>query len=86
MERGVGGIRDAGAATTHPSEMRTPEPPVRFTGFGESSLDSELPAWVLDPEERWNFISGMNFAIDAAFQAHGVTIPFPRRGGHIDRV
>jgi potassium efflux system protein len=56
-----------------------PEPGVLFIGFGDSALNFEVRAIVRNIEQRWNVISDINFAIDAAFREHGIEIPFPQR-------
>ena len=56
-----------------------PDPGVLFIGFGDSSLNFEVRAIVRNIEQRWNVISDINFAIDAAFREHGIEIPFPQR-------
>lgn len=56
-----------------------PAPSVQFRGFGDSSLDFELKVFIRQIERRWVINSDLNFAIDAAFREHDVTIPFPQR-------
>jgi small-conductance mechanosensitive channel len=51
--------------------------------FGESSLDFELRIWIHRIEKRFDVVSGVNFAIDKAFRAHGIQIPFPQRDLHV---
>lgn len=60
-----------------------PLPEVRFKGFGDSSLDFELLAWTDHPEKQFSLQSKLNFAIDAAFRAEKIQIPFPQRDLHI---
>ncbi|MES1944922.1 small-conductance mechanosensitive channel [Salinisphaera sp. PC39] len=72
------------AAEAHPQVVvdehgSTPLPIVFFAGFGDSSLDFQLKAFVTDIARRYRVASDLNFAIDAAFREHGVTIPFPQR-------
>ena len=55
---------------------------VRFSEFGESSLNFELYFW---SERVWlieNTKSELRFAIDAKFRENKVTIPFPQRDLH----
>lgn len=54
-------------------------PEVRFEDFGESSLAFSLLVWIADPREDLRTASRLRFAIDAAFRAAGIEIPFPRR-------
>ncbi len=68
-------------AYSHPNVLNTPNPLIRFIGFGNSSLDFELLFWATVSE--FNFIedikSDLHFGIDAAFRANNVTIPFPQQ-------
>jgi small-conductance mechanosensitive channel len=70
-------------ALNHPDVDNTPKPLVRFSSFGDSSLDFELLFWT---EEAWHveiIKSDIRFAIDDAFRKNNVTIPFPQRDLHI---
>ena len=59
------------------------EPKVLFMGFGDSSLNFELRAFIQNIDERLQVVSDINFAIDAAFREHGIEIPFPQRDLHV---
>ncbi|RME16465.1 MAG: mechanosensitive ion channel family protein [Alphaproteobacteria bacterium] len=51
-----------------------------IVGFGESSVDYVLRFWIEDPTRGLTNIRGAVFmALWDAFQAHGITIPFPQR-------
>lgn len=70
----------------HPSVITDgsyPEPKVLFLGFGDSSLNFELRCFVRNIDNRLQVVSDINFAIDAAFRAEGVEIPFPQRDLHL---
>ena len=70
------------AAAAHPLVVKdgsVPEPYVLFREFGESSLNFELRCFINEIEYRLSTRSDLNFAIDAAFREHGITIPFPQR-------
>lgn len=56
-----------------------PKPLVWFSNFGDSSLDFELKCHVRDVTKRYLIASELRFAIDQAFRANDVTIPFPQR-------
>jgi small-conductance mechanosensitive channel len=60
--------------------MTTPAPDAKLTGFGESGIDLNLSVWVPDPE---NGSGGLQSAIYLdlwdAFQARGISIPYPQR-------
>ena len=71
------------AAKDHPQVIDEPAPNVWFTGFGNSSLDFELLVWITTPLLRKPITSELNYAIDAAFREHDVTIPFPQRDLHL---
>ncbi len=58
------------------------KPFVRFTEFGNSSLDFEIHFWT---EEVWRIEdhkSRLRFSIDKKFRENKVTIPFPQRDVH----
>ncbi len=55
-----------------------PRPQALFMGFGDSTLDFELRCFIRDVTRRYLVISDLNFAIDAAFREHDVTIAFPQ--------
>ena len=65
------------AKTAH--VVRTPEPVVAFTGFGDSSLDFELRCIVADTDHLIATRTALNLAIDDALRAAGIEIPFPQR-------
>ena len=66
-------------AKKNPYLIDYPPPFVRFTDFGDSSIQFELHFW------SRNFIiiedvrSDLRFAINQAFKEHGIHIPFPQR-------
>ena len=59
------------------------DPHVFFMGFGDSSLDLELRVFIRQVDSRLRVISDLNFAIDAAFRAESIEIPFPQRDVHL---
>ncbi len=74
-------------AAETPGVRPLPEPEVRFTGFGASSLDFELLVWVDVKETVWPRIrSDVNFAVFRRFREAGVSIPFPQRDLHVRSV
>ena len=56
-------------------------PPVcHIVGFGDSSVDYILRFWILDPTDGLTNIRGnVYLALWDAFQANGISIPFPQR-------
>ena len=63
--------------------LSQPAPEVRFTEFGDSSLNFELLVWSDDPPRHLQLKSRLNYAIDAAFRRHNIQIPFPQRDLHV---
>lgn len=71
-------------AAAHSAVLPTPPPRVNFIAFGDSALEMELAVWTREGVQRQRrFRSDLNFAIDAAFRARGIQIPFPQRDVHI---
>lgn len=66
-------------ANDHSSILQSPKPFVRFTDFGDSSLNFAVYFWSRDFTRIENVKSDLRFAIDATFRAKGVEIPFPQR-------
>ncbi len=64
-------------------EMENVTPPfVRFTNFGEFSLDFELLAWIPDTFDRFDVASDLHFMIWEKFKEYDIKIPFPQRDVH----
>jgi small-conductance mechanosensitive channel len=55
------------------------EPLVRFTGFGDSSLDFLIIFTIDDVMKQWKVRSDVVTEIDKRFRKENVTIPFPQR-------
>ncbi len=70
-------------AKEHPDVMADPPASAIFTGFGESSLDFELRAWITDISKRPRVKSELGLAIDRHFREADITIPFPQRDLHL---
>ena len=74
------------AALDSPRVLKSPRPNVWLTGFGESSVDHEILAWIADPEAGvGNVRSDVLGRLWHLFRDHGVTIPFPQRVVHMAR-
>ena len=72
------------AALDSPRVLKSPRPNVWLTGFGESSVDHEILAWIADPEAGvGNVRSDVLGRLWHLFRDHGVTIPFPQRVVHM---
>lgn len=67
----------------HPDVLEDPEPGAIFTGFGDSSIDFELRAWVAEIGKRLKVKSELGQAIDQHFREAGISIPFPQRDLHL---
>jgi small-conductance mechanosensitive channel len=65
--------------------LKEPAPEVRFDDFGESSLAFSLLVWIASPRDDLRIASRLRFAIDSAFRAAGIQIPFPQRDVHIKK-
>mgnify|MGYP006266219211 CR=1 FL=1 len=67
------------SASDHKKILKFPAPFVRFTDFGNSSLDFELHFWTREFIAIEDVKSDLRFHIDQLFREHHVTIPFPQR-------
>ncbi|MFK8007519.1 MAG: mechanosensitive ion channel family protein [Saprospiraceae bacterium] len=66
-------------AAEHPEIVEHPNPFVRFTNFGNSSLDFELHFFSRNFIRIEDVKSDLRFEIDNAFRENDVEIPFPQR-------
>lgn len=71
------------AVRSVPTVLETPNPTVFFVGFGESSLDFEVRAFVGQNPHRLPTRHALHLAIDAALREAGIEIPFPQRDLHL---
>ncbi len=69
----------ARVATEVPDVMQDPAPSAYFTGFGDSSLDFLLIAWVPDFRKKFGVTDQINTKINREFNKEGIDIPFPCR-------
>jgi len=63
----------------HPEIAEHPNPFVRFTDFGDSSLDFEIHFFSRNFIRIEDVKSDLRFEIDHAFRENNVEIPFPQR-------
>ncbi|HNO78069.1 MAG TPA: mechanosensitive ion channel [Phycisphaerae bacterium] len=63
-----------------------PPPRILFMGFGESSLDFEVRAYVGSIDHYMLTIDELHFAIDQEFRKAGIEIAFPQRDIHVRSV
>jgi len=69
-------------AEENPNVLKKPEKyklSVRFTQFGDSSLNFELVVWIDDVENRFDVTTEIHKEIDRKFKEEKVEIPFPQR-------
>ena len=71
---------------TNPLVAKTRVPQVLFLGFGASSLDFDLRAWVLDADFRLNVQSELHQEIDRRFREAKIEIAFPQQDLHLRSV
>jgi potassium efflux system protein len=78
-------VRDVllGVAGAHADVLRTPAPEVRFDDFGDSALKFSLFVWIDDPRADLRVGSELRYAIDAAFRAEALEMPFPQLDLHV---
>lgn len=62
----------------HTLALRSPTPDVFMKGFGDSSIDFEILVWT-QTESALNVKSEIYKALNSAFEANGISIPFPTR-------
>lgn len=72
------------AAQTQSRVLSDPGPGAFLSAFGPDRLEFTLGYWIEDPENGpLRLRSSINCAILAAFERHGITIPFPQRVLHL---
>jgi potassium-dependent mechanosensitive channel len=83
-----GKVRDVlmQVAKDEPEVMQTPPPDVRLEDFGDSALSFALYCWIEQAKDDLRIGSQLRFAIDAAFRAAGIEMPFPQRDIHVRSV
>jgi len=54
-------------------------PFIRFTNFGDSSLDFKTFCWIDNVENQWRVAHEIRQEIDRRFTEEGIEIPFPQR-------
>jgi small-conductance mechanosensitive channel len=70
-------------AEEQPEVLTNPGPEVLHAGFGDSSWNMRLRAWIGDPKRHPHVRSALNCAIVRKFRENGVEIPFPQRDLHV---
>jgi small-conductance mechanosensitive channel len=72
-----------GVVQDHKDVSKHPEPWVRFSAFGDSSLDFEIRCWIDDPAKRGRVLDAVNSGVYKALNEAGIEIPFPKRDLYI---
>jgi small-conductance mechanosensitive channel len=75
-----------GVVKGHKDVSKFPEPWVRFSAFGDSSLDFEIRCWINEPEKRGRVLDAVNSGVYKALGEAGVEIPFPKRDLYIKEI
>ncbi len=71
------------SAQVHPAVLDEPELEIRFTDFGDSSLNFQLLFWSNENFGIEPVKSQIRYNIEENFRKYGVEIPFPQRDIHI---
>jgi small-conductance mechanosensitive channel len=71
------------AAADVPEVQKVPAPRALFTGFGDSSLDFRLFAWVESVDVGLQAQNGLRMVVLRALDEAGIEIPFPQRDLHV---
>jgi len=69
-----------------PLVLDEPEASIYFIGFGDSSLDFVVRAFVKELGSRLPLIHQLHTKIEEALRLHGIEIPFPQRDVHVRSV
>ncbi|MBE0486160.1 mechanosensitive ion channel domain-containing protein [Marinobacter sp.] len=62
--------------------LKDPEPRICVSALGDSSVDLMFRAWVAT-DDLWPYYWDMQEKVKKAFDAEGITIPFPQRDVHM---
>jgi len=68
---------------SHPKVIKSHPPLVRFTNFGDSSLQFQVLFWSLEILFIEDVKSDLRFQINQQFKEQKIVIPFPQRDVHI---
>ncbi len=73
-------------AEEYPDVLKDPAPEVLLLGFGDSSWNMVLRAWIGNPYRHYKIASDINCSIVKKFRQNGVEIPFPQRDVYIKSI
>lgn len=65
--------------------LKEPKPFIRFSDYGESSLNFSIFFWSVEVFRVENIMSELRIKIFEIFKENNITIPFPQRVVHINR-
>ena len=71
------------SAKGHKLVAKIPEPEAVFINFGDSALNFELRAWIIDADQLIQVQSELLQEIDRRFRKYNIEIAFPQRDLHI---
>ena len=66
------------AARNHQNVLKSPEPLVWFSQFGNSTLDFSLFVWIDNINIAGRVISDLNYTIDRRFREENIVMAFPQ--------
>jgi potassium efflux system protein len=66
-----------------PLILQNPEAFVVFVGFGDSTLNFSIRAFVSEPIHRWAVIHDLNMRLERTLRENKIEIPFPQREVHV---
>ncbi|MBQ7013451.1 MAG: mechanosensitive ion channel [Oscillospiraceae bacterium] len=69
----------------HPLAADEPAPLVRIGGFGDNAVLLHVRVWTQN-DNYWTLYYDMHEDIKAAFDAHGISFPYPQRDVHVHHV
>ncbi|MEM1315009.1 MAG: mechanosensitive ion channel family protein, partial [Pseudomonadota bacterium] len=81
MDRAAEVLREVVAA--HPLVLKEPEPMIRVGALGASSVDFICRPWVKGAD-YWTVYWDLQQQVKAAFDAAGISIPFPQQDVHLN--
>jgi small conductance mechanosensitive channel len=66
----------------HPATLDDPEPIIKVHNLGDSSVDIVVRPWC-KTDDYWDVFWDLTRSVKLAFDAEGVSIPFPQRDVHL---
>ena len=66
-----------------PLILEEPEAFVVFVGFGDSTLNFSIRAFVSEPIHRWRVIHDLNMRLERVLRENKIEIPYPQRDVHV---